>query len=223
MKGIVLHSGGLDSSTVLALALKECDQVESLSILYGQKHEKEWLAAADICQHYQVPHATMQIPNIFQGYGSTLIDQDKPQPQMTYEELRQAEGPSPTYVPFRNAIFLSVATAHALVAKADYVYFGAHADDAHNWAYPDCTPEFIGAMSNAVSVGTYYKVRLRSPFMWANKAEIVRTALALGVPLALTWSCYEGGERHCGVCPTCISRKEAFRQANAHDPTRYVR
>jgi 7-cyano-7-deazaguanine synthase len=223
MKGLVLHSGGLDSTTLLKVAMDECDDVESLTILYGQKHEKEVDAAVEICRRFGVEHGVIEIPNIFKGYGSTLIDDDKPQPQMTYEELRESEGPSPTYVPFRNAIFLSMATARALVANADYVYFGAHADDAHNWAYPDCTPEFIGAMTNAVNVGTYYKTRLRSPFMWATKAEIVRIGTKLGVPFEATWSCYDGGELQCGVCPTCVSRKEAFRQAGIEDPTKYSR
>lgn len=102
------------------------------------------------------------------------------------------------------------------------IYFGAHAEDAFNWAYPDCTPEFIGAMSNAIYTGSYYAIRLHTPIMWSSKAEVVSLGDDLGVPWENTWSCYKGEEHHCGTCPTCRARKEAFHLAGVADPTIYA-
>ncbi|MEM4408628.1 MAG: 7-cyano-7-deazaguanine synthase QueC [Candidatus Caldarchaeum sp.] len=221
MKGVVCVSGGVDSTTLLALAIQECTAVLGLSFRYGQKHTKEVEHARAICLHYGVPHTTLDVPHLFKGAGSTLVEHDKPIPHLSYAQLREAQGPSPTYVPFRNGTFLSLATIVALTQGYDAVYIGAHADDAHNWAYPDCTPQFLGAMANAIYIGTYYKVSLRFPFAFYTKADIIRLGAKLGVPWAYTWSCYEGRERHCGLCPACVSRKEAFRVAGILDPTVY--
>ena len=221
MHGIVLHSGGLDSTTALALAIGECDVVTCLSLRYGQKHSREIEAAEQVAKRFGVEQIVIQLPDVFQGFGSTLVDADIPNPHLSYEEIREAEGPSPSYVPFRNANFLSVAVSLAMVKDAGYVYFAAHADDAHNWAYPDTTPEFIGAMSNAIMVGTYNQVRLRTPLMWLSKRDVVVMAASLQAPVELTYSCYEGREAHCGLCPTCINRIEAFKGAGFIDPVSY--
>lgn len=101
------------------------------------------------------------------------------------------------------------------------LYFGAHADDGNNWAYPDCTPEFIGAMSQAIYVGSYFTIRLVAPFTYIDKAGIIKIGSDLYTPYFLTWSCYKGNDVHCGKCPTCISRSEAFIAAGVNDPTRY--
>lgn len=102
------------------------------------------------------------------------------------------------------------------------IYFGAHSEDAQNWAYPDCTPEFIGAMANAIYIGSYMTIRLHTPLEWLLKADIVTLGDKLGVPFENTWSCYKGEEYHCGTCPTCRSRKEAFQIAGVTDPTQYA-
>ncbi len=223
MKALVLLSGGIDSSTCLAIAQAECEEVVGLNILYGQKHQnRESDASRYIAGFCGVQHILLPIPHIFGG-DSTLTTPGKSSPQMSYEELRESKGPSPTYVPFRNGTLLSLACAVALRENCDYIYFGAHADDAHNWAYPDCTPEFIGAMSTAIYVGTYHKVRLRTPLMWMSKAQIILEAHSLQVPLHLTYSCYEGGEYHCGLCPTCVNRFQAFQDAGIEDPTKWVK
>jgi len=223
VRGLVLHSGGIDSTVCLAIADEECNgRVHTLSFDYGQRHYKEIKAAREISGTQGFEHHVISLDaNSFKGFGSTLVD-DLPNPHLSYEQLRESEGPSPTYVPQRNLSFLSEAARVALIGNFDYIYFGAHADDAHNFAYPDCTPEFIGAIGNAIYVGSYYKTRLRSPLMWMTKAEVVRKGFELNVDFSQTWSCYEGGEVHCGICPTCVSRKEAFSLAKVNDPTEYT-
>ena len=104
----------------------------------------------------------------------------------------------------------------------DLLYYGAHSEDAKNWAYPDCTPEFNGAMANAKFIGTYQKTRLVTPLQWMLKSEVVSLGAKLNLPFELTWSCYDGKEKHCGICPTCRARKVAFQQAGISDPTKYA-
>jgi queuosine biosynthesis protein QueC len=223
MRSVVLLSGGMDSATLLGRVLQSGagdDTVNAISFRYGQRHEKEIHAASDLCAHYDLPHEVIDVA--LPRAGSVLMT-DKAMPQMSYEELQAAEGPSPTYVPFRNGTFLSLAAAYALDLGADTLHTAVHADDGHNWAYPDCTPEFVGAMQNAIYVGTYHEVRLQAPFVYLTKAEIVALGTLLRVPFDLTWSCYEGREFACGTCPTCVSRLEAFDQAGLKDPIPYER
>ena len=103
------------------------------------------------------------------------------------------------------------------------IYFGAHAEDAQNWAYPDCTPEFIGSMSSAIFIGTYQRIRLHTPLMWLRKSEIIRRGEILGVDWCTTWSCYKGERLHCGQCPTCLARIRGFQLAGVQDPTVYAK
>lgn len=222
-KALVLLSGGLDSTTCLAMAVDAlgAEQVTTLSLLYGQKHDREVKAAQNIAVYYGCKYNIFELPNLFAGYGSTLIDPGKEQPQLTYQEICDSFGVSPTYVPFRNGNLLSAAAALALVEGAEYLYYGAHAEDARGFAYPDCTPEFNGAMANAIYVGTYHKVRLLTPLQWLTKPDVVKEALRLKAPIHLTYSCYAGREKQCGKCPTCISRIAAFKQAGAKDPVEY--
>ncbi|MDP2211399.1 MAG: 7-cyano-7-deazaguanine synthase QueC [Candidatus Aquicultor sp.] len=222
MRAVVLLSGGLDSMVCALLAARnyQADQVDALNILYGQKHSKESQAAREIADYLGLgSYETVKLAaELFEGAGSTLVDEDKEIPPGPYPE---ESGPVSTYVPFRNGMLISVATAYALKVNAQAVYFGAHAEDALNWAYPDCTPEFLGAMKNAVWVGTYHKVRLITPLEWLTKAEIVKLGHELGAPFELTWSCYQGGEEACGKCATCISRLEAFKANRLVDPITY--
>ncbi len=220
-KAFVLHSGGVDSSTCLAMAIRNHsrENVVAISVDYGQRHVKEIEQAKRICEVFEVPHSTLEITDM---PSSMLTDQKQEIPNADYSEL---EGVSPTYVPFRNGQLLSkiaaYATAHSEPDNLGVIYFGAHSEDALNWAYPDCTPEFIGAMANAIHIGTYFQIRLSTPLMWLMKWEIIREGNLRGVPWILTWSCYVGEEKHCGVCPTCRSRKEAFHKAAVLDPTPY--
>lgn len=231
---VVLCSGGIDSATALALAIKECvdGEVHLLTIGYGQKHVKEIEAARKLNAYYQqqsrregrgavVHHEVLDIPNIFAGADSTLIDHTKKQPKMTYEEILESEGPSPTVVPFRNANLLSIAATYAIINGCQHIYAAMHATDSNNWAYPDCTPEFLGGMANAIYVGSYFEVRLRTPFIYMEKVDVIRLGHDLDVPFALTWSCYEGREAQCGTCPTCVERIEGFRRLGIPDPVQY--
>lgn len=233
---VVLASGGTDSTLALVNAMHDNPggEVHMLSILYGQKHKKEIEAAHNIYLHYAniddpvikngslvVAHRVIDMGNPFAGADSTLIDFDKGQPQLSYLEILESEGPSPTVVPFRNANLISIATAYAIINGCGLIYVGMHATDAHNWAYPDCTPEFLGAMANAIYVGSYQEVRLVFPLIWMHKVDVIKQGYALGIPFELTWSCYEGREKHCGLCPTCIERIEGFRQLGVADPVPY--
>lgn len=223
-KALVLLSGGLDSSTCITLACKEYgnENVIALTLFYGQKHSKEIESAKAIVKYFNIKeHIIQQLPDIFKGGGSTLVDSDKPNPKMTYEEIDKMYGVSPTYVPFRNANLLSVATTIALVKNAEVIYYGTHSEDAKNWAYPDCTPEFNGAMTNAIFIGSYMKVRLLTPLQWLTKTEVVALGTKIGTPFELTWSCYNGKEISCGVCPTCLGRKRAFKENNLIDSIEY--
>ena len=244
-KAFVLLSGGIDSTTCLALAMEDYDRnVEAVTVDYGQRHIKEAEHAQLICDYYSISHTVLPLRGLLSGVGVMLTDPNVTVPNIPYSEIK---GVSPTYVPFRNGTMLSAITAHAqkyvnqqitrLLDDPEFggssveatqaakdlcgVYFGAHAEDAHNWAYPDCTPEFVGAMANAIYIGTYFSVRLHAPFVSASKADIISTGNRFGVPYHLTWSCYKGEELQCGICPTCLARKEAFLDAGIVDPTIY--
>jgi 7-cyano-7-deazaguanine synthase len=220
---LVLLSGGIDSTTCLALAVREstADETMAVSYAYGQKHIAELEHAAKVAAFYGVRHRILEIPRLFGASGSTLIQGGADNPAVAYEDLN--EGVSPAYVPFRNGVFLSMATAVALEVGANFVYFGAHAEDAQRWAYPDCTPEFIGSMASAMFVGSYMKVRLISPLQWSNKADVIRMGTQLGAPYHLTMSCYNGAEPACGTCPTCRSRRDSFRANGLEDPIVYLK
>lgn len=217
-KAYVLLSGGIDSTTCLYMAHQEYNgDVAAVSVDYGQRHVRETLCAHDICEDLGVDHVTIPLATPMQ---TMLTDASIKVPDIKYDDIK---GVSPTYVPFRNGQLISILTAYAVQDKdAQALYFGAHAEDAANWAYPDCTPEFIGAMQNAVYIGTYQQLRLVAPFTNSTKAEIVRKGTSLGVPYGKTWSCYKGEELHCGECPTCYARWEAFVQAAVTDPTQYA-
>lgn len=217
-RALVVLSGGLDSCVALALARRQNAYTEAISFSYGQRHKAELLCARNICNYYAIDHT---VEEISLGFGGVLMDHEEKMPQMTYDELGKAEGPSPTYVPYRNGTMLSHAASHALESGLDTIYAGMHGEDAHNWAYPDCTPEFIGAMQNAIFIGTYYKVRLVAPFTYKTKREVISVGLDLGAPLHLTMSCYEGHDPACGRCPTCVARLEAFKSIGAQDPIEY--
>lgn len=222
-KALVLCSGGVDSTTLLAMAVEEYDaaNVFALSISYGQKHEREIEAARVVAAHYGVEQRFLNLAAIFADSDCSLLAHSgEAVPEATYAEQQAASDGAPvsTYVPFRNGLFLSSAASMALSLGCSVVLYGAHHDDVAGNAYPDCSLEFVEAMNRAIVEGTGDELRLEAPFVTWSKADIVREGLALGVPYELTWSCYEGGKVPCGRCATCLDRAAAFAANGAEDP-----
>ena len=214
-KAVVLLSGGIDSTTCLALAVKEygAENVLALSLYYGQKHQRELDACDNVAQYYGVTHITRELSEVFKFSDCPLLEGRGEIKHESYADQLAAMGTVDTYVPFRNGLFLAYATTIAISVHAEVVYYGAHADDAAGRAYPDCTPEFIDAQAKAIYEGTGKKVCLQAPWWNMNKAAIVAEGIAVGMTheeFEHTWSCYEGQEEPCGSCGTCIDRKAAF-------------
>lgn len=224
MNVLVLSSGGVDSSTCLALAVSRqgAANVIALSLRYGQKHARELYAARAVAAHYGVRHVELDLAPIFQyDTDCTLLHGSSDAiPHTAYaEQLAGTNGrPVSTYVPFRNGLFLSAAASIALSLHCDEIYYGAHRDDAAGSAYPDCSEAFNAAMGQAIYLGSGNQLRVVAPFIDHNKADVVHEGLRLGVPYELTWSCYEGGDRPCGTCGTCRDRAAAFAANGVPDP-----
>jgi len=214
-KALVLFSGGVDSTTCLALAVDKYgkENVIALSVFYGQKHTKELEAAASIIAHYRVEHLQIDLSAAFADSDCSLLQHSKLDiPRESYAEQLKKTGGSPvsTYVPFRNGLFLSTAASAALSKGCEVIFYGAHHDDAAGNAYPDCGAEFNNAMNKAIYEGSGRQLHIEAPFVELSKKEIVKQGVELGVPYHLTWSCYEGSEIPCGTCGTCIDRREEF-------------
>lgn len=228
-KALVLSSGGIDSTTCLAMAVESlgAENVAAVSFFYGQKHKKELHCSELVARHYGVRHYELDLARIFAFSDCSLLAHSTQEiTHRSYaEQIRQnGEGMVSTYVPFRNGLFLSAAASLAVSlfpSQTAGLYIGAHADDAAGQAYADCSPEFTGAMADAIRIGTYGKIEITAPFVHMTKAQIVAEGLKLRVPYELTWSCYEGGEKACGTCGTCIDRKAAFEINGAKDPIPY--
>lgn len=224
MRALVLSSGGVDSTTALGLAVSKygAENVISLSISYGQKHDKEIEAAKKVAAYYGVEQLFLDLSLIFQYSNCSLLKQSSEEiPEESYEEqIKKTNGEKPvsTYVPFRNGLFLSSAASIALSKDCSMIYYGAHADDAAGFAYPDCSQDFYEAMNQAVYEGSGHQLKIGAPFVKLNKAEVVKMGLELGVPYELTWSCYEGGDKPCGKCGTCLDRAKAFAANGVEDP-----
>lgn len=223
MKALVLFSGGVDSTTCLALAIDRYgkENVVALSVSYGQKHTKEVEAANKIAAYYGVEFIKLDLSEMFRYSDCSLLQHsNKEVPHESYaEQIKKTDGsPVSTYVPFRNGLFIASAASIALSKGCGVIFYGAHADDAAGNAYPDCSEVFNNAMNTAVWEGSGHQVKIEAPFVGMNKAGVVKTGLALGVPYELTWSCYEGHDKPCGVCGTCIDRKAAFEANGVTDP-----
>lgn len=223
MKALVLCSGGVDSATCLALAIKQygAEEVLALAVSYGQKHQKELQAAEKITAYYHVKLQKLDLSVIFADSDCSLLEHSETEiPKESYaEQIQNTDGkPVSTYVPFRNGLFLASAASIALSHGCEVIYYGAHSDDAAGNAYPDCSDAFNQAMNQAIYLGSGNQLRIAAPFVNQTKAQVVKTGLELQVPYEYTWSCYEGGERPCGKCGTCLDRAEAFRLNGISDP-----
>ena len=225
-KALVLSSGGVDSTTCIGIAVNEVgsENVSTVSIFYGQKHDKELDCANKVANFYGLKHYVLNLSDVLQYSNCSLMQNSTENiPLMSYaDQMKEnGEGKVSTYVPFRNGLMLSAVAALAQSIYPDDdvdIYLGAHADDAAGRAYADCSEEFTSAMNTAIVIGTYGKVRVVAPLVNMNKAEVVKTGISLNVPYKLTWSCYAGGDRPCGKCGTCIDRAAAFAANHVHDP-----
>lgn len=222
-KALVLLSGGIDSATCLGLATAKLGRknVLALSLAYGQKHIRELGHAARLAAHYGVEQRILDLSTILAGGSSTMLANGGPVPQADYAGQLACSGQVSTYVPFRNGLMLAAAASLAMTVWPDSridIWIGAHADDAAGNAYPDCSPDFIRNMDQAIAIGTYALVRLKAPFAGMGKAGIVAAGLAAAVPYQLCWSCYVGGEKPCGQCATCRDRAAAFAANGCPDP-----
>ncbi|MBI3578926.1 MAG: 7-cyano-7-deazaguanine synthase QueC [Ignavibacteriales bacterium] len=214
-KAVVILSGGLDSTTLLYWAKREYN-VSALTFDYGSKHnERERVASKKIAQRLNVPHTIIDLPFVDELFKSDLLRSGGAIPQGHYEDDSMRK----TVVPFRNGIMLAIAVGYAESIEANIVLYGAHGGD--HAIYPDCRPEFLKSMSEAGRAGTYRGVEIKDPFMNLKKKDIVALGMDLHVPFELTYSCYNGGEKHCGTCGTCVERREAFQLAGVVDPTVY--
>lgn len=222
-RALVLASGGVDSTTCLAIAVEKYgkENVTALVVSYGQKHTKEREASINVCKHYGVELIELDLKKIFEYSNCSLLEHSTEKiPEQSYEEqLKNTEGkPVSTYVPFRNGLFLSTAASIAISKECGVIYYGIHRDDASGNAYPDCSEEFNKAISDAIYLGSGNQVKIVAPFVDKNKAEVVAEGLRLNAPYELTWSCYEGKEKPCCKCGTCIDRARAFEANGVEDP-----
>ena len=223
MKALVILSGGLDSTTCLALAIEKygTSEVMALSVFYGQKHSRELEAAQAVASYYGIKHKTLDLAQIFEDAECSLLTgrTSDIQKESYAEQLAKTNGkPVSTYVPFRNGLFLSAAASIALSNGCEVLFYGAHADDAAGNAYPDCSEDFNNAIGKAIYLGSGEQLRVEAPFIASTKAQVVEQGLKLNTPYHLTWSCYEGKEKPCGVCGTCRDRAAAFKANGVTDP-----
>ena len=224
-KAIVLLSGGLDSTTCLAIAQSKGYDCYALSFRYGQKHSSELLAAARIADLSKVKlHRIIEL-DLGSFGGSALTDDAIDVPTSNDSEI--SHGIPVTYVPARNTVFLSIALAWAEVLQADYIFAGVNAVDYSG--YPDCRPEYIDAFQTMADLATKAGVegkgvKLKTPLINLTKVDIIRLGESLGVDYSQTVSCYQADEngRACGQCDSCLIRKQAFESALDEDPTIYI-
>ncbi|MEX2580046.1 MAG: 7-cyano-7-deazaguanine synthase QueC [Verrucomicrobiales bacterium] len=218
MKVLVLVSGGMDSVVALHhAAAGEHEVVLGLSFDYGSKHNARELPMAEWhCERLGVAHRTVVLDFMGGLFESTLLKGGGEIPDGHYEEETMKQ----TVVPFRNGIMLSIAAGAAESLGAEGVVIAAHAGD--HAVYPDCRESFMRPMAEAIAAGTYAGIALLRPFVERRKEDIAELGAELGVDFSRTWSCYKGGERHCGTCGTCVERMEAFALAGLEDPTVYL-
>ncbi len=216
MKVVVLLSGGMDSVCALYPARAEHAVALALSLAYGSKHNAcEIPFARWHAEEIGVEHEVIDLGFINEHFSSDLLQSGGDIPEGHYEEASMKS----TVVPFRNGIMLAVAAGVAESRGVKGLVIAAHSGD--HAIYPDCREDFMSPMAQAIDAGTYANVRLLRPFIDMRKEDIVNRGNVLGVDFSQTWSCYKGGEIHCGVCGTCVERREAFHLADFKDPTEY--
>lgn len=224
-KAVLLLSGGLDSTTTLAMAIAEGYEVYAMSFAYGQRHAHEIEAARKAAAHFAVAeHRIVTID--LATFGASALTEKKLSVPKDRSDAQMGEGIPITYVPARNTIFLSYALAWAEVLGANDIFIGVNAVDYSG--YPDCRPEFIEAFERMANLATKagvdgHKLTLHTPLIHLTKSEIIQRGLALGVDYGVTTSCYDPASdgAACGRCDSCALRKKGFAEAGVADPNRY--
>ncbi len=212
---VVIYSGGMDSFTLLHLARARGYRVHALSFDYGQKHVRELDCARQVCENLQIPHKVIDIRAMSEVMSGSSLTSDMEVPEGHYEE----DSMKSTVVPNRNMILLALATGYAVTVNAGAVWYGAHGGD--HAIYPDCRPEFVSKMDAVCRVANYEPVAIEAPFMAMDKGQILAQGLELGLDYSQTWTCYNGRERACGRCGSCVERLEAFAANGITDPVPY--
>ena len=211
---VIIVSGGMDSVTLL-YDMKDRIAL-AISFDYGSNHNAKEIAFAKLhCERLGIKHIVIGLGFMHQYFKSSLLEGADAIPEGHYA----SENMKSTVVPFRNGIMLSIAAGIAESNDLKYVMMANHGGD--HTIYPDCLPEFVKAMSDATNFGTYPGVQILAPYTDITKTDIARRGKQLGIDYAETWSCYKGGEKHCGKCGTCVERKEALRDAGIEDTTEY--
>lgn len=219
-KAVIILSGGLDSTTCMGIAQNKGYELYPITFQYGQRHSREVEQARKVAYHYQVKdHRMVDLDFLQQIGGSALTDTSIDVPERAADE-----GIPVTYVPARNLIFLSLATAYAEVVGASLIYIGVSAVDYSG--YPDCRPEFMESMGHTIQLATKagatgQSLSIESPLVHLSKAKTIRLGMSLGVPYHLTTSCYHGAEVACGLCDSCRLRVKGFQEAGYEDPINY--
>ncbi|MCW1886733.1 7-cyano-7-deazaguanine synthase QueC [Luteolibacter flavescens] len=217
MKVVVLLSGGMDSVTVLYDVAEKHQVVGTLGFEYGSKHNpRELPMAAWHAARLGVPHQVIPLGFVNELFASDLLQSGGQIPEGHYEESNMKA----TVVPFRNGIMLSIAAGYAESRGADALVIAAHSGD--HAVYPDCREDFMQSMGDAIRLGTYAGIQVLRPFIAMRKEDIASRGAELGIDYSKTWSCYKGGEIHCGKCGTCVERREAFLISGVPDPTEYL-
>lgn len=213
--GLIVLSGGMDSITML---YEFQDKIQmAVSFDYGSNHNMREIPFAKLhCKRLRIKHYTVHLGFMHKHFKSSLLEGAGAVPDGNYND----ENMRSTVVPFRNGIMLSIAAGIAESNGLNAVYIANHSGD--HAIYPDCTPEFVDAMSKATRAGTYNNLQVVAPYTNISKADIARRGKELGIDYSETWSCYKGGELHCGTCGTCTERRQAMREAGITDRTVYL-
>ena len=212
MKTILVLSGGLDSTTLLYKLLSEGKEVEAISFDYGQRHKKELEFASKTCKKLNIKHQIIEMDFLKNLISNSALTGDIEVPEGHYE----AENMKLTVVPNRNMIMASIATGYAVNINADEVALGVHAGD--HIIYPDCRPEFISALRTTTLISNFKPINIYAPFLYIDKADIVKIGKELNVDYSLAWTCYKGEDKPCGVCGSCQERQYSFEKNNIKDP-----
>jgi len=214
-RAVVVISGGMDSTTLLYDARRDGYTINAISFNYDQKHKKELKCAQQTCHKLGIKHTiiSLDVLNTLAPSALTRKEWDVPEGHYADDNMKQ------TVVPNRNMVMLALATSYAISKKAKYLFYGVHSGD--HAIYPDCRPDFYKYMQDAIMRADWHKVLLRAPYIMKDKGDIVIRGKDLGVDYSLTWTCYQGRDKACGKCGSCVERLEAFEKAGIDDTLEY--